>query len=84
MFSIYTFVHFYFESRNKNSNSKPRLYKKNFMLKLLEIKTNNQKWTQEQIAKELGFSDSTIKHCRDDLNKNSLSNRNNIKKLHAI
>ena len=45
------------------------------MLKVLE-KTNSPKTTQNDIAKQIGLPDSTIERYRNDLNLNSLKNRN--------
>ena len=56
------------KSENLNSISKLRLDKHNIMLKLMEIKTNEPKSTQEELCYQLGFSDSTIKRYRDDIN----------------
>ena len=41
------------------------------MLKSMEIKCNESKLTQKQISNQIGFSDSTIKRYRDDINMNS-------------
>ena len=46
----------------------------------MEVKSNNPKLTQKQISNRLGFSDSTIKRYRDDINMDSPYNRNNYKK----
>ena len=37
----------------------------------MEIKSNERKLTQKQNSNELGFSDSTSKRYRDDINLNS-------------
>ena len=68
------------KSENLNSNSILRLYKQNMMLKFMEIESNEPRLTQKQICKQLGFSDSTIKRYRDDIQMESPYNRNNSKK----
>ena len=68
------------KSETLNPNSINRLYKLNLMCKFMEIKTNDPKLTQKQISKQLGYSDSTFKRYRDDLNMNSPYNRNNYKR----
>ena len=50
------------------------------MLDFMEIRSNNRGMTQKQICKQLGFSDSTIKRYRNDINMDSPYNRNNYKK----
>ena len=42
----------------------------------MEIKINDPKSTHKQMAKEMGFSDSVFNRYRNDINKNSLCNRN--------
>jgi len=37
------------------------------MLKFMEIKSNEPKLTKKQMSKQLGYSDSTIKRYRDDI-----------------
>ena len=64
------------KSENLNSNSKIRLYKQNMMLKFMEIKSNEPKLTQKQISSQLGYSDSTIKRYRDDIQMDSPYKRN--------
>ena len=61
-------------------NSINRLYKVNLMLNFMEIRSNNPKMTQKQICNQLGFSDSTIKRYRDDIQMDSPYNRYNYKK----
>ena len=68
------------KSENLNSNSKLRLYKQNMMLKFMEIKSNEPKLTQKQISNQLGFSDSTIKRFRDDIQMDSPYKRNKYRK----
>ena len=63
-----------------NSNSILRLYKQKLMLKFMEIKSNEPKLTQKQISMQLGFSDSTIKRYKDDINMHSPYNRNKYEK----
>ena len=67
------------KSENLNSSSKLRLYEHNKMLKFLEIKTNVPKSTQEELCYQLGFSDSSIKRYRDDINMDSPYNKKNFK-----
>ena len=55
------------KSETLNSNSIIRLYKQNMFLKIIETKTNEPKLTQKGISKQLGFSDSTIKRYRNDI-----------------
>ena len=50
------------------------------MLDFMEIRSNNPRMTQKQICNQLGFSDSTIKRYRNDINMDSPYNRNNYKK----
>ena len=46
----------------------------------MEIRSNNRGMTQKQICNQLGFSDSTIKRYRNDINMDSPYNRNSYKK----
>jgi len=68
------------KSENLNSNSILRLYKQNMMLKFMEVKSNEPNLTQKQISKQLGYSDSTIKRYRDDIQMDSPYNRNKYRK----
>ena len=68
------------KSENLISNSKLRLYKQNMMLKFMEIKSNEPRLTQKQICNQLGYSDSTIKRYRDNIQMDSPYDRNNYKK----
>ena len=68
------------KSETIDPNSINRLYKKNTMLDFMEIRSNNRRMTQKQICDQLGFSDSTLKRYRNDINMNSPYNRNNYKK----
>ena len=68
------------KSETIHPNSINRLYKINKMLDFMEIRSNNPRLTQKQICIQLGFSDSTIKRYRDDINMHSPYNRNNYKK----
>ena len=68
------------KSETIDPNSVNRLYKINKMLDFMEIRSNNPRLTQKQICNQLGFSDSTIKRYRDDINMDSPYNRNNYKK----
>ena len=68
------------KSETMDPNSINRLYNLNKMLDFIEIRSNNPRLTQKQICNQLGFSDSTIKGYRDDINMDSPYNRNNYKK----
>ena len=68
------------KSETIHPNSINRLYKINKMLDFMEIRFNNPRLTQKQICNQLGFSESTIKRYRDDINMDSPYNRNNNKK----
>ena len=68
------------QSETIDPNSINRLYKINKMLDFMEIRSNNPRMTQKQICNQLGFSDSTIKRYRNDINMDSPYNRNNYKK----
>ena len=68
------------KSETIDPNSINRLYKINKMLDFMEIRSINPRLTQKQICNQLGFSDSTIKRYRDDINMVSPYNRNNYKK----
>ena len=59
------------KSETLNSNSILRLNKQNMMWKFMEIKTNEPKLGQKEFPKQLGFSDSTIKRYREDINTDS-------------
>ena len=50
------------------------------MLKFMEIKTNEPNLTQKQISSQLGYSDSTIKLYRDDIQVDSPYKRNKYRK----
>ena len=43
-------------------------YKLKIMAKFMELKSNEPRLTQKQICKQFGFSDSTIKRYRNDVN----------------
>ena len=68
------------KSQSIDPNSINRLYKINMMLNFMEIRSSNPRMTQNQICKQLGTSDSTIKRYRDDIKMDSPYNRNNYKK----
>ena len=68
------------ESQNLISNSILRLYKQNMMLKFMEIKSNEPRLTQKQISNQLGFSDSSIKRFRDDIQMDNPYKRYNYRK----
>ena len=63
------------KSETLNSNSVLQIYKPNMMINVMEIKYNEPKLTQIQISKQIGFSDSTIKRNRHDINIDSPCNR---------
>ena len=48
-----------------------RLYKPTMMLSFMEIRSNNQRMTQNQIFNQFGTSDNTIKRYRDDIEMDS-------------
>ena len=56
------------------------------MLKFMEIRSNNPRMTQNQICKQLGTSDSSIKRYGDDIQMESPYNRNKYgkKKIKSI
>ena len=68
------------KSETIDPNSINRLYKINKMLDFMEIRSNNPRMTQKQICNQLGFSDSTIKRYRDDIQMDSPYNRYNYKR----
>ena len=68
------------KSETIDPNSINKLYKTNKMLDFMQIRSNNPRLNQKQICNQLGFSDSTIKRYRDDINMDSPYNRNNYKK----
>ena len=68
------------KSETLKSHSLFRLYKQKAMLKIMETKTIEPKLTQKQILKQLGYSDSTIKRYRDDINMDSPYKRQKIQK----
>ena len=68
------------KSESIDPNSINGLYKINMMLNFMEIRSNNPRMTQNQICKQLGTSDSTIKRYRDDIKMDSPYNRSNYKK----
>ena len=50
------------------------------MLNFMEKRSNNPRMTQNQICKQLGTSDSTIKRYRDDISMDKPYKRNTYKK----
>ena len=48
-----------------------RQYKLDLMCKFMDIKSNNPKLTQKQIAKQIGSSDSNLSRYRKDINTTS-------------
>ena len=67
------------KSHSINSNDLNRVYKLDRCCEFMEMKYNNPKLTQKEICRKLGFSDSTIKRYRDDINMDSPYRRNNNK-----
>ena len=71
---------------NKNSNMNPNMLTKYYKLKLMNdfmnIKYQNPKMTQSEIASQLNMSSSTIQRYRNDINMISpyRINPNNVKK----
>ena len=57
---------------NKNSNMNPNMLTKNYKLKLMNdfmnIKYQNPKMTQSEIASQVNMSSSTIQRYRNDIN----------------
>ena len=68
------------KSQSIDPNSINRLYKLNRMLNFMEKISNNPRLTQNQICKQLGTSDSTIKRYRDDIQMDSHYNKSKYKK----
>ena len=68
------------KSENVTSNSILRLYKQNMMLKFKEVKSNEPRLTQKENSKQLGFSDSTVKRFRDDIQMDSPFKRDTVRK----
>ena len=68
------------KSENLDSSSIIRLYKQIMMLKIIKIKSNKPRLTQKQISNQLGYSDSTIKRYRDDIQMDSPYKRNKNRK----
>ena len=68
------------KSRSIEPNDLIRTYKLDQRCDFMEEKFNNPRWTQKQVCKQLGFSDSTIKRYRDDIKMDSPYRRNNHKK----
>ena len=59
------------KSKLLNSKSFLRLYIQNMMCKIRDIKSKEPRLTQKQIFIQLGYSDSTIKQYRDDIQMDS-------------
>ena len=59
------------KSQTLNSSSKLRISRQNMMLNFMEIKSNEPKLTQEEISRQLGFSDGSSVQYRDDINMQS-------------
>ena len=70
------------ETGKLNSKSTLRLNKQDFSVKITERKLTDAKYTQKQVSKELGLSDSTLKRFGDEINiKSSYNKQNTLKKL---
>ena len=57
------------KTSNLDSNFILRQYKIDLMARFMEIKSFNPKLREDQIAKELGCSSSTLQRYRDDINR---------------
>ena len=68
------------KSENLNSNSILRIFKHKMMLKVMGIKSKEPRLTQKQICNQLGYSDSTIKRFRDDIQMDSPYKRSKYRK----
>ena len=71
------------KSENLNSNSITRLNKQNMMLKFMEKNLINLTQHKKKISKQSGFSDSTIKRYRDDINVDTFHVREKHKKKNS-
>ena len=54
---------------NLDSNLIYRQYKLNLMVDFMRIKYENAKMKQSEIAKQLGYSSSTLQRYRNDINR---------------
>ena len=61
-----------------------RTFKLDRCCDFMEEKYNNPKLTQKQICNQLGFSDRSIRRCRDDIKMDSPYRTNNPKKRKLI
>ena len=68
------------KSHSIDPNDLIRVYKLDRCCDFMEEKFNNPNLTQKEICKRLGFSDSTIKRYRGDIQMNSPYRRKNNKK----
>ena len=68
------------KSEKLKSNSILLLDEQNIMLSFIEIETNVPKLTEKEFCNQLGFSDSTIKRYRDDINMDTPYNKKKNKK----
>ena len=68
------------KSEKLKSNSILLLDKQNIILSFMEIETNVPKLTQKEFCNQLGFSESTIKRFRVDINLDTPYNRKKNKK----
>ena len=51
-----------------DSNLKSRQFKLSFMAKFIQIKLDNPKLKQSEKTDQLGFSNSILQRCRNDIN----------------
>ena len=56
---------------NLNSDLIIRQYKLDLMARFMQLKSERPKLTQDQISRELGYSSSTVKRYRNDINMSS-------------
>ena len=75
---------FSYDSKIKSRSIEPsdiiRTFKLDRCCDFMEEKYNNPKLTQKEISKQLGFSDRTIRRCRDDIKMDSPFRINDNKK----
>ena len=68
------------KSKSIEPNDLNRTYKLDRCCDFMELKYNIPRMTQKQICNQLGFSDSTIKRYRNDINMDSPYNGNNYRR----
>ena len=56
------------EAGNLDANLILQHYKLDLMSRILEVESNNPKFTQKQLTQQLASSDSKNKRCRDQIN----------------